>query len=202
MRQWLGDAGDWFSFEVGTVRPVDVGIRLPTTAHVGPTVWTQFHVDLVGTDLRMTGEPEHVPPLRVSNARRRAARLSRLSASGPRRRQGRRHLHRYGEQRLVSTRYKDLIDLVSIARGASIAADRQRVALASESERRGVTLPARFDVPDRALWEPGYAAEAKRSVMPMPTTLDDALAVVGPFLDPLLDGTTMGTWQPDAGWWT
>lgn len=197
------DIGDWFSFEIGPSRPVDIGIRLPATAYIGPTVWTQFHVDFVGTDLCMTGEPEHVPALArvlmpdVEQHGYRAYPLvdhvaDKVVAT----------FDRYGEQRLVSTRYKDLIDLVSIARGASIAADRQRVALASESERRGLALPAQFEVPDRHLWEPGYAAEAKRSVVPMPTTLDDALAVVGSFLDPLLDGTAMGTWRPDRGRWT
>ena len=32
-------------------------------AFVGNTVWVAFHIDLVGADLRMTGEPEVVPPL-------------------------------------------------------------------------------------------------------------------------------------------
>lgn len=108
---------------------------------------------------------------------------------------------RYGERRLLSTRFKDLIDLVAIARGATVPADRQRAALASEAERRGVPLPSRFDVPDRLLWEAGYAAEAKRSVIRMPATLDDALAVVRPFLDPLLDGTAAGTWEPGVARW-
>jgi hypothetical protein len=60
------DIGDWFRFEVGVPRPVaDAagGVRLPVTASIGTTVWASFHVDLVGTGLRMTGEPEHVPPL-------------------------------------------------------------------------------------------------------------------------------------------
>jgi len=59
------DIGDWFSFEIGAPRPVvnSGGVRLPVTALVGNTVWVQFHVDLVGTDLRMTGQPEDVPPL-------------------------------------------------------------------------------------------------------------------------------------------
>jgi Nucleotidyl transferase AbiEii toxin, Type IV TA system len=60
------DIGDWFRFETGAGRPVgdgDAGVRLPTTAYVGPTEWGRFHVDLVGSDLRMTGEPEPTPPL-------------------------------------------------------------------------------------------------------------------------------------------
>jgi hypothetical protein len=30
---------------------------------IGVTVWVEFHVDLIGSDLRMTGKPEDVPPL-------------------------------------------------------------------------------------------------------------------------------------------
>jgi hypothetical protein len=59
------DIGDWFRFEIGLGRPVDErrALRFPVTAYVGATVWQEFHVDLVGSDLRMTGEPDDVPPL-------------------------------------------------------------------------------------------------------------------------------------------
>ena len=53
-----------------------------------------------------------------------------------------------------------------------------------------------FDVPDRALWERGYAAEAGRSPLPLARTLDDALGIIQPFLDPLLDGSARGAWDP------
>ena len=62
-------------------------------------------------------------------------------------------------------------------------------------------LPPRFDVPARDLWERGYAAEAGRSLLPEARTLDEALAVVRPFLDPLLDGTAAGQWHPKQGRW-
>jgi len=59
------DIGDWFRFEIGPPRPlVDTGgVRLPVKALVGNAEWAAFHVDLVGEDLRMTGDPEDVPPL-------------------------------------------------------------------------------------------------------------------------------------------
>jgi hypothetical protein len=60
------DIGDWFRFELGPRRALSDGaggVRIPVTAYIGPTVWAQFHVDLVGADLRMTGEPEDVPAL-------------------------------------------------------------------------------------------------------------------------------------------
>jgi hypothetical protein len=199
------DIGDWFRFEIGAGRPVgdgDAGVRLPTTAYVGPTEWGRFHVDLVGSDLRMTGEPEPTPPLtRVAmpDVEQHGYRVYPLVD----------HIadkvvatfQLYGEQQRPSTRYKDLVDLVSITTGASVGAGRQLAALASEAERRGVALPTRFDIPDRALWERGYAAEAGRSLLPVGRTLAEALAIVGSCVDPLLDRTASGRWDPKSGRW-
>ncbi len=199
------DIGDWFRFEIGQRRVVTdgaAGIRLPVRAYIGDTVWASFHVDLVGADIRMTGQPENMPAI---------ARVSMPSVE--------QHGYRvyplidhvadkvvatfdvYGEQRTPSTRYRDLVDLVSIATGASVPAAEQIQALASEARRRGIRLPTRFDVPDRSLWERGYAREASDSLLATAHTLDEALAAVRPFLDPLLEGTAVGTWDPKAGVW-
>jgi hypothetical protein len=65
------DIGDWFRFEIGAAQAVAdaaSGIRLPVTTYIGATVWVQFHVDLVGADIRMTGEPESVPPLALTRS--------------------------------------------------------------------------------------------------------------------------------------
>jgi hypothetical protein len=77
----------------------------------------------------------------------------------------------------------------------------QLVAVRSEAERRSVELPDHFDVPDRVSWERGYAAEARRSLLPSARRLDDALVLARSLLDPVLDGTARGWWVPDgAGW--
>jgi hypothetical protein len=197
------DLGDWFRFEIGQAQPMEGGVRLPARAFAGTTLWTQFHVDVVADGVRMTADPDPVPPL---------ARLvmpDLLQENGYRAYPLVDHVadkvvatfQRYGDQRFASTRFKDLVDLVTIARGASVDADQQRAALASEAERRSVLLPAVFDVPDRSLWTPGYAAEARRSVVDVPATLDDALDVVRPFLDPVLDGRATGVWDPAGGRW-
>ena len=111
-------------------------------------------------------------------------------------------LERHGPMELPSTRYKDLVDLVAIVVSASVEATAQAAALRSESARRGLRLPDRFAVPDRALWGPGYDAEAARSLLRVARTLDEALAIVRPFLDPLLDATANGTWRPRDARWT
>ncbi len=114
------------------MRPVGTGVRLPTKAYVGPTLWVQFHVDVVEGNVRMTADPDPVPPL---------ARLTMpdLQQQGYRAYPLVDHVadkvvatfQRYGEQRLASTRFKDLIDLVSIVRGVAVAAHPQCVALVS-----------------------------------------------------------------------
>ena len=97
--------------------------------------------------------------------------------------------------------YRDLVDLVAIVLEASVDAEAQMKALTSEADRRQISLPGHFDVPDSELWEPGYAAEARRSLLPVAQTLTEALAIVRPFLDPLLNGTAAGRWDPKTGRW-
>ncbi|MGH2650497.1 MAG: nucleotidyl transferase AbiEii/AbiGii toxin family protein [Actinomycetota bacterium] len=145
------DIGDWFRFEIGAPRPVaDAagGVRLPVTASIGTTVWASFYVDLVGADLRMTGEPEDVPPLArvvmpdVEQHGYRAYPLVDHIADKVAAMFG---LH--GQTGAPSTRYKDLVDLVAIVLAASVDADPQMAALRSEAERRRLRLPDRFTGP-------------------------------------------------------
>lgn len=200
------DIGDWFRFELGPNRPIaeeTSGVRLPVVAMIGTTPWAQFHVDVVGANVRMTGQPENVPPLArlampdVEQHGYRAYPLvdhvaDKVAAM----------FERHGELRRASTRFKDLVDLVAVVTGASIAAEPQMAALRSEAERRDIALPDRFQVPDLELWERGYASEAGRSLLPVARTLDEALAVVRPFVDPLLAGIAVGRWDPVGRTWT
>jgi hypothetical protein len=197
------EVGDWFSFEIAAGRPINTGAtRLPVNALIGQTTWIRFHLDLVGTALRMTGQPEDVPPLArgvIPDVTQRGYRAyplvdhiaDKIAAT----------YERYGTSRRPSTRYRDLVDLVAIITGVSVEAGAQRTALESEFARRGILLPDHFDVPDRALWIPNYAAEARRSLLDTAGTLDGALAVVRPFIDPLLDGTASGAWRAAESTW-
>ncbi len=200
------DLGDWFRFDVGATQASSdggAGVRLPIDAYVGDKVWASFHVDLVGSDLPMTGQPENMPPLArvvIPDFSQRGYRVYPLCD----------HVadkvvatfDGYGQdKRNPSTRFRDLVDLVAISLAAAIAAEPQIKALESEASRRNVNLPGRFDVPDRTLWETGYAAEARRSLLPIARELDEALHVVRLFLDPLLDGTARGTWDSQQRVW-
>jgi hypothetical protein len=197
------DIGDWFRFEVGPRSEIgDDAVRLRITALIGATTWVEFHVDLVGADMRMTGQPEDVPPLArdiIPSVTQRGYKAyplvdhvaDKVAAT----------YETHGVAGSPSTRYRDLVDLVSIVSGAAVAADAQRAAIVSEFVRRGLSMPKRFDVPDRDLWQPGYAAAARDSLLAAGRTLDDALAIVRPFLDPLLDGTASGSWNPEVQQW-
>ena len=200
------DIGDWFHFEIGRSRPVSAGgagLRLPLTVFIGPTEWCTFRVDLVGSEIRITGQPDRVPPMAriaipdIEQHGYRAYPLvdhiaDKVTAT----------LQTYGEGRVPSTRYKDLVDLVAIVSQAEVEAETQRAALDSEADRRGITLPPMFSVPDRELWEKGYAAEARRSLLGTALTLNEALAVVAPFLNPLFDGSAAGSWKSEECRWT
>lgn len=199
------DAGDWFSFESGrTAHIADAvaGIRVPVGARLGASEWARFHVDIVAEGVRMTGVPDNVPPLT-------GVEISGLQQNGYRAYPIEDHvadktcaiLERHGQDKYPSTRYKDLIDLVILTANSQTTAIGQRTALVSEADRRGITLPNHFEVPDLALWEPGYAAEARRAVIPTVRTLQGALSRVRPYLDPLLDETATGTWRAELGKW-
>jgi nucleotidyltransferase AbiEii toxin of type IV toxin-antitoxin system len=200
------DALDWFEFEIGPGTPTAqgaTGTRFPVVARIGVSDWARFHIDLLGDAVQMTGTPDDVPPLpRVA--------LPGLDRPGYRAYPIVDHIadklcaivDRYGESRRPSTRYKDLLDLVSLITAADIRAQEQLRALNSEAARRSLTLPTQFTVPDPELWERGYAAEAQRAVKPIAATLDEALAIVRPFLEPLLTNNASGTWKPDVGAWT
>ncbi len=192
-------------FELGPGRAVasDAAVRIPVVAYVGTATWASFHVDLVGSDMRMTGQPDSVPPLArvlmpdIEQHGYRAYPLvdhiaDKISAI----------VQRYSGQDRPSTRFKDLVDLVAIVTEVSVSADLQTAAVKSEAERRAMPLPSSFDVPDRAIWERGYAAEAHRSLLPTAHSLDEALGVVRPFVEPLLAGTAAGRWDPKVGRWS
>jgi len=198
------DLGDWFLFTVGAAAPIgNNSLRFPVVAIMGTTTWVEFHVDLSGTDLRLTGRLEDVPAIArglIPSVEQRGYRVyplvdhvaDKVAAT----------YERHGASENPSTRYRDLVDLVAITTGASIDAQSQSNALRSEFERRNLVLPKTFDVPNRGLWERGYAAEVSKSVLTTASTLQDALVIVKAFLDPLLNGVAAGTWNPDKQEWS
>ena len=200
------DVGDWFAFEIGPARPAGDAAsarRLPVAARVGNTVWAPFHVDLAATDLRMTGRPERVPALAslgITSLKQHGYRAYPLADHVADKVAAMHETH--GATAAPSTRFRDLVDLVAICLSSTLNARPMISAVRSEAARRGVSLPDRLGVPDRQIWAQGYAAEARRSLLSEAMTLDEALEVVGAFLDPVLEGTARGVWDPVARTWT
>ncbi len=83
------DLGDWFRFDIGAHRAVGdeaSAVRLPVIAYIGQQEWERFHIDLVGSDLRMTGEPDEVPPIaQVDMPELKTEGISGISTRRPRR---------------------------------------------------------------------------------------------------------------------
>ena len=198
------DIGDWMTFEVGpSVRIRAAGAqasRARVASSIGTRLWAAFQVDLVAEGIELTGDPEPVRPLTevetLPVARKPWQAYPLIDHVADKvcaileRHEGR-----------PSTRYKDLVDLVAIVRRATLRASLQKDALAKEGRRRGLSLPRAFAVPDRQMWEQGYRAEAHRTVGLDETSLDAALTTVAPFLNPLLDGTATGSWDPLTQTW-
>lgn len=199
------DIGDWFRFELGPSRRSGdgtAGVRIPVKAYIGATPWAEFHIDLVGDDYKMTGEPEDVPPIAriqipdVEQLDYVAYPLTdhvadKVAAT----------FDVYGSQSRPSTRYRDLVDLVAIATSSTLEAEELIKAVHAEAERRGVKLPSTFDVPDLHLWTSGYAAAAQDSLLTVAVTLEAALDIVRPFIGPVLDHTARGVWDANLIRW-
>ncbi|HWS35368.1 MAG TPA: nucleotidyl transferase AbiEii/AbiGii toxin family protein, partial [Actinoplanes sp.] len=196
------DIGDWMRFEVGPAARIRAAgaqaAQVRVTAAIGTKVWAAFQVDIVADGVEMSAEPDPVPPLtslfmsekRLWRAYPLVDHVADKVCAILERHDGR-----------PSTRFKDLVDLVAIAERATVSAALQIRALGKEGRRRGLELPAGFDVPDRSLWVPGYRAEARRAAELSARELDDALAVARVFLDPLLAGTAAGAWDFERQAW-
>lgn len=115
---------------------------------------------------------------------------------------------RHGEHLRPSTRFKDLVDIASIAHNSPLAGATTHAALHAEVRRRRnagthLVLPDRFTVPG-AGWVTGYRAEAAKA-HELPNgyrTLDGVTPLAKAFVTPLLQEHEIpGTWQPGALRW-
>lgn len=198
------DIGDWMTFEIGAAVQIHASgaqaARAKVETFIGVRLWSAFQVDLVAEGIELTGHPDPVHPLtdieilafprKTWQAYPLVDHVADKVCAILERHQG-----------LPSTRYKDLVDLVAIVHHATVAASLQREALVKEGRRRGLSLPRAFEVPDRQMWERGYRAEARRTTGLDEANLDAALTTVRPFLNPLLDGTATGSWDPLTQTW-
>jgi hypothetical protein len=200
------DLGDFFVFDIGPAAPLvgDKGRRFAVVARLGGRPFAAFAADLVAGQ-SMTGVPEAVPPLvavEIPGLLRVDYRAYPLVDHIADKVCACLETHlRAGGTVMVSSRYKDLVDLVLIARTQRPVAAELRQALLSETGRRGIGVPVEFLVPG-PLWPAGY--EAKAAELPGFGELGRfpaALALVKSMLDPVLTGTAVGQWDPEAATW-
>lgn len=197
------DLGDFFRFELDPPRTLVQGVegvRVAVTASIGFRLFERFGVDLV-TGTQMTDLPETSRPILdfgipglinpdyvlypIADAL-----ADKISATV--------ELH----NGRPSTRFRDLVDIVLIARHQKVLAETAKAALASERDRRGLELPTSFDVPDRATWTRGYATAAKDVPGLVEKDVEAALTTAKALVDPLLDGNARGIWDPGCGAWS
>ncbi len=105
----------------------------------------------------------------------------------------------YGQSGRQSTRPKDMVDILLIARNEQIDAAALHDALeATFGQRAQQMLPATLPPPPET-WREPYRRLA--SEVDVKGELDDAFAEATAFLDTILAGRKTGTWDPQRRTW-
>lgn len=201
------DMGDLFRFEIAPGRPIAGPAetrRFRAIAYLGATEFASFRVDLV-TDLNMTSAAEEMDPLLSGT-------IPGLPSSRYRVYPVPDHiadkvcaLHEMHERTdgpaEPSTRYRDLVDLATLARTTRVDAEAVQLAVQAEALRRHLTLPDRLTVPTTHDWPGGFAREVRNSPGAVDRTLDAAVETVRRLIDPVLAGDIAGIWDPASLAW-
>ncbi len=201
MRAAAEDLGDHFAFAIlGTEEVQEGGRRLALRyrfeASVAGVAFEPLQVDVTN----LAPEVWEVEP---------AQRPGLLSDVGlgpievmlvPLERQVAEKLHAYARRyNGESTRVRDLVDLIIIRLFESLDARRLRDEVDRTFARRGThAVPDEFPAPP-ADWARAYSEEAQ--AVGIPPSLADAHEIAASWLNPVLRGTAMGTWNPERQQW-
>ena len=96
-----------------------------------------------------------------------------------------------------SSRMKDLVDIVLVARTQELDWGDLRLAVVAECARRGMAVLGCFEAP--AFWRAGFERFARRQGVDV--TFDGACEVAGALFDPVLGDVACGTWHPEGLRW-
>ncbi|MFI9569991.1 nucleotidyl transferase AbiEii/AbiGii toxin family protein [Microbispora rosea] len=192
------ELGDFFSFRFdrprSLVQGVD-GVRVSVEAWLGSRRFERFGVDLV-TGAVMTGEPEVSPPtltLDIPGLVRPPYRLYPLADTVADKVMAILEDH----SGRPSTRFRDLVDLVLIARSRSLQADALSTALTSEAQRRELLHRAELGGARRGDVDGRDATVVADLAWIEERSLHEALRVAKALVDPVLSGQVLsGTWDP------
>lgn len=195
------DLGDYFTFDIErgpNLSGVTAGSQLRVIAYLGDKDFERFRVDVVVIHT-MTSEPEEIPPIEpveipgLRSVSYRAHPIHDQIADKHAAMQG-----TYAGQ--PSTRYRDLVDLVLIAKTQTVDAAALHTSLMSEHNRRGTNATAELSLPTDN-WQEGYRKIAKDVPDYEVIDADEAVAIVRRLVDPVLTGLTSGTWDPERMEW-
>jgi Nucleotidyl transferase AbiEii toxin, Type IV TA system len=198
------ELGDYASFDVGAWserRDEEARPLAQATLHcrIGVRKFVSFGVDLVGGPFpALKAEP--APPLRplqIPGLRDAPLRVYPLAATVADKLSG--IFTRHDER--LSTRYRDLVDLVTISLSQRLAARDLHTAIHEELGRQGLAVPPAFAVPDAAAWEAAYRTYSQRLPHLRGIGFEEAVALVKAFLDPVLGGRRDGWWRPEGRAW-
>ncbi|MGH7861245.1 MAG: nucleotidyl transferase AbiEii/AbiGii toxin family protein [Candidatus Dormibacteraceae bacterium] len=202
------DAGDHFRFALGPGRRMaeaSVALRVPVQAYLGATVFARFNLDLVA-ELEVTGEPEVAGPLlpvEIPGIVQAEYRIYPLADHVADKVMALLQRHdRRGALTIDSTRYRDLADLVVIAHRSKVNAAALHGVLGRQAARRGMELPTHLRPPQTRAWEIGYARTVRDLPGMVERDLASAAATANRFIDPVLQGSARGGWDPEVQAWT
>jgi predicted nucleotidyltransferase component of viral defense system len=208
------DAGDFFSFEIGTGRMVDPehaierAFSVPVVARLGAREFARFSVDLalpqivvdverVEASRALTGAAavDELPPLQVLSFASQVA--DKVCAM----------FERHGANATFSSRARDLADIAMIAAQVDFDGARLEERLRAEETRRIeagtllAALPAVLVLPDDQARD--WRARWRHATRNAPIEFAAALVAASAFLDPVLSGRVGGLrWRADTQSWS
>ena len=194
--------GDWFSFEIAepeNSRDVDIGgLRHAIRALLDGRTFEQFHID-VGMGDPMVDPAEYLnTPTLLDFAELETTRVP----CYPLTQQIAEKLHAYTRPYKTgeSTRVKDFIDILLLAEFGAIDGKRLLSAIqATFSSRNTHALPATLSPPP-SNWGREFQKMANQVGL-SDLSLDSAYHLMQEFLDPVLGGEVIGTWDPANRTW-
>ncbi|MBM3677035.1 MAG: nucleotidyl transferase AbiEii/AbiGii toxin family protein [Actinobacteria bacterium] len=196
--------GDFFNFIVRRTDALDDAddfraIRFHVTAELADRVFERFIVD-VGFAASPSWTPDTVETSDLlSFAGIERIRVPALPLSQHLAEKVHAYTRKYGPSGRESTRPKDLVDILLIARSAPMEADAlQRALEATFGQRELQPLPDSLPPPP-ANWREQYRRLAIE--VDVEPELDEAFASAAEYLDPILAGRTEGEWDPRNRSW-
>lgn len=195
--------GDWFEFEIGEPTAVATGapgkgLRFPVRCLLDGRTFETFHLD-VGQGDPLSDKPEKLEGsafLDFADIPRTAILCYPLTTQIAEKLHA--YTRAYGARE--SSRVRDLVDILLIASFSRVKAPALLKALeATFAARRTHSLPS--ELPRHpAGWSGPYKRLARELPLPWPT-VKEAWQAATRFLNPLLQGSVKGTWNPPTWTW-